>query len=63
MKTKSIEELYKEVAFLETKLDVVESQFTDLDLLLRKCGFESGIASLKATVTSLLEESEEDSRP
>ena len=45
------------LARLESKLDILETELTHLDLLLRKTGFPQGITTLKNTVEEILSES------
>jgi hypothetical protein len=54
-------ELMKRVAFLESKLDMLESELTYLNGMLVDCGFSEGIETLKETVEEML--SEESSEP
>lgn len=44
------------IAALESKCDLLESEITHLDSMLRKCGFPDGINTLKDTVQELIEE-------
>lgn len=44
------------IAALESKCDLLESEITHLDSILRKCGFPDGINTLKSTVEELIEE-------
>lgn len=53
MKTQTI---YKELAKLETKLDLMETELSHLNCLLKKCGFSQGIETLKSTIFELLKE-------
>lgn len=48
--------LFKKIAKLETKLDFFETEFKNLNNLLKKCGFEEGIKTLKESAYTLLEE-------
>jgi len=48
--------LKRQVASLESKLDLLESELTNLDGILRKCGFPNGISTLKSTVEELIAE-------
>ncbi len=50
-------ELQRKVAFLESKLDHLESEVSYLNTLLVDCGFPDGIQSLKVTIEELLAES------
>ena len=52
----SSEEMKSQIAALESKVDLLESEIGHLDDILRKCGFSSGINTLKATVIELLNE-------
>lgn len=47
----------KDLARLESKLDILEAEITYLDIILRKSGFPQGIATLKNTVEEILRES------
>lgn len=51
------QELRRRVAYLESRLDQVEAEFSYLNNLLVECGFTEGLASLKLTIEDLLEES------
>ncbi len=46
--------LERKVAFLESKLDVLETEIDDLNSLLKKCGFRKGTSSLRLAVQELL---------
>ena len=46
--------LQNKVAFLESKVDLLETELADLNGLLKKCGFRKGVESLKAAVRELL---------
>ena len=46
--------LGKKVAFLESKVDILETEIDDLNALLKKCGFRKGVASLRLAVQELL---------
>ncbi len=50
------EQMKSQIAALESKVDLLESEITHLDEILRKCGFPKGISTLKATVEELLQE-------
>lgn len=54
------EKLRAQVAVLESKLDLFESELSYLDDLLRSCGFAGGIATLKSTVEELIAETRSD---
>jgi hypothetical protein len=47
-------QLQKMTAFLESKVDLLETELSHLDEMLRKCGFPEGIASLKLAVAEVL---------
>ena len=47
------------VAFLESKIDMLESELTYLNDILVKCGFTNGITTLKSTLEDLLAEDAE----
>ena len=49
--------LLKKIAYLESKLDLLETEFDYLNKLLKKCGFAKGIITLKETAAELLSES------
>lgn len=51
--------LTKKVAKLETQLDHFETEWEYLDRILKECGFTKGILTLRTTIESLLERSEE----
>lgn len=60
--------LRTKVAGLESRLDMLESELSYLNELLRRCGFPGGIDTLKSTVEDLLAEGidlgqEEKNRP
>ena len=48
--------LQKEIAALESKLDYYETEFDNLNILLKKCGFSKGVKTLKESAKELLEE-------
>ena len=50
--------LNSQIAALESKVDLLESEILHLDEILKKCGFSSGISTLKSTVLELLGEIE-----
>ena len=56
---KSNEELQRRVAWLESRLDQVETELVSLNSLLEDCGFPNGIHTLKSTINDLLEEAED----
>jgi hypothetical protein len=49
-------DLRSKVAYLETKVDMLESELSYLNDMLVRCGFPEGIMTLKATVEELLAE-------
>ena len=49
-----------QIAALESKVDLLETEIVHLDEILRKCGFPSGISTLKSTVEEILREVEGD---
>ncbi len=49
----------KYVACLESRVDHLETELSQLDELLRKVGFDEGIATLKYTAQELLREDSE----
>lgn len=48
--------LQKEIAALESKLDYYETEFDQLNVILKKCGFPEGIVTLKESAFEILEE-------
>ncbi len=50
------DELRRKVAWLESRVDQLESELVHLNHLLVGCGFPKGIDSLKATIQDLLSE-------
>jgi len=58
--------LQTRVAFLESQVDLLETELLTLNDLLIRCGFPEGIKTLRSTVTELLgvdsELSEDDSK-
>ncbi len=46
----------KYVAALETRVDQLETELTQLNLLLKKVGFPDGIATLKESALEILEQ-------
>ncbi len=56
----SSDQMKSQIAALESKVDLLESEIIHLDEILKKCGFSSGITTLKATVLELLGEIEGD---
>ncbi len=53
------EELQKKNAWLESRLDQVETEMTRLNTLLLNCGFPEGIKTLRVTIEELLSEAED----
>jgi hypothetical protein len=56
----STNELKQMTAFLESKVDWLETELGYLDQMLRKCGFPEGISSLKLAVLEVLKDKKED---
>jgi hypothetical protein len=50
------EMLQKKVARLETELDLLQTEFSQVNAKLKECGFPEGIATLKETMEELLHE-------
>ena len=48
----------KMTAYLESKVDMLETEISYLDTMLRKCGFPEGIQSLKLAVSEVLKTKE-----
>lgn len=48
--------LQREIAAMESKLDYYETEFNQLNILLKKCGFPKGITTLKETAREILED-------
>ena len=46
--------LQTRVAFLESQVDLLETELTTLNDLLMNCGFSEGIKTLKSTVEEIL---------
>jgi hypothetical protein len=51
-------DLEREVARLESQVDVLDAELCHLDSILKKSGFTDGIETLKKTVEDLLKEVE-----
>ncbi len=51
--------LHNKIAQLETKIDFYDTEFKNLNRLLKKCGFCEGLKTLKESALELLEECEE----
>ncbi|NGX38264.1 MAG: hypothetical protein K1000chlam2_01436 [Chlamydiae bacterium] len=49
-------QLQRRVAWLESRLDQVESELNHLNKLLLDCGFPEGVRTLQETIEELLEE-------
>lgn len=56
------EELRRKVAWLESKLDQIETELVNLNGMLVDCGFPEGVATLKATIEDLLSEANDPTR-
>ena len=56
-------ELKKELARLESQVDVLDAQLSHLDAILKSVGFTNGIDTLKKTVEELLQEVEGENPP
>ena len=54
-------QLLSRVAFLETQVDLLETELSSLNELLVECGFTDGIKTLKNTVQELLASGSEHS--
>jgi len=53
-------ELNSKVAILESTVDILETELSQLNDLLLKCGFPEGIQTLKKTVEEILTENPSD---
>ncbi|MBS0627034.1 MAG: hypothetical protein JSS09_02360 [Verrucomicrobia bacterium] len=51
-------DLKKLTAYLESKVDLLETEISYLDDMLRRCGFPEGIQSLKLAVAEVLKSKE-----
>ncbi len=51
-------DLNRELARLESQVDVLDAELSHLDAILKKSGFTDGIETLKKTVEELLKEVE-----
>lgn len=49
-------ELRKKISYLETRVDLLETELTNLDELLIETGFPQGIKTLKETALELIED-------
>jgi hypothetical protein len=47
--------MLRKMAALESKLDLYETEFCNLNTLLKNCGFNEGIKTLKESALELLE--------
>ena len=47
--------MLRKIAALESKLDLYETEFCNLNTLLKNCGFNEGIKTLKESALELLE--------
>lgn len=56
------DELRKRIAWLETKVDMLETELVRLNTMLVDCGFPEGIETLKSTIEDLLAEANDPSR-
>ncbi len=50
-------------AYLESKVDMLETELGYLDEMLRRCGFPEGIRSLKLAVAEVLKSKESGREP
>ena len=53
-------DLKKLVAYLESKVDMLETEIGYLDGILRRCGFPEGIQSLKLAVAEVLKAKDQE---
>ncbi len=51
--------LQTRIAFLESQIDLLETELSSLNTVLVQCGFPEGIKTLKETVEGLLSNSQE----
>ena len=58
----NIVELRRKVAWLESRLDQLETEIGQLNHMLVDCGFPEGIETLKATINDLLAEASDPSQ-
>jgi prefoldin subunit 5 len=56
------QQMQKELAKLQTRLDHYETEMSYLNRILMECGFRKGIMTLKKTVESMLSKDEGDSK-
>ncbi len=57
------QDLRSSVAYLESKVDMLEAELQYLNTMLVRCGFPEGVTTLKATVEELLAEEAESPFP
>ncbi len=55
--------LKSQIATLESKMDVFESELSGLDAMLKEGGFEGGVASLKSAIEDLISQTKNISFP
>lgn len=55
-------DLRRKTAFLESRLDQIETEFSYINKLLFECGFPEGLQSLKLTIEDLLKENHDSSQ-
>lgn len=58
----NIDELRRKVAWLESRLDQVETELAQLNTMLVDCGFPEGVETLKATIEDLMSEANDHSQ-
>jgi hypothetical protein len=51
--------MMSKIAFLESKLDMLETEFDYINKILTKCGFPEGIKTLKEAAYEILSEKKE----
>lgn len=56
----STKELHAKAAFLESRVDWLETELHYLHEMLQKCGFPHGVKSLKIAVAELLKSKEKE---
>ncbi len=56
------QELRRKVAWLESKVDMLETELVKLNTMLVDCGFPEGVETLKATISDLLAEANDPSQ-
>ena len=49
-------DLYRKIARLQSKLDMLETEIVYLNQILKKCGFQQGVETLKVCALELLAE-------